>query len=100
MKDSDAAIAAYCQQLADEPPPLSERQKDIIAAAFAGALARAKVADGRLSATRRHRVARRFGARISSGRSVWVARSAATVPRNVDLLNPIDETSTIHGIRV
>jgi hypothetical protein len=42
----DPAIAAYCQQLADEAPPLSERQKDIIAAAFAGALARAKVADG------------------------------------------------------
>lgn len=42
----DAETLLYCQQLADEAPPLSERQKDIIAAAFAGALARAKVADG------------------------------------------------------
>jgi len=42
----DDETLLYCQQLADEAPPLTEQQKDAISAALAGALARAKAADG------------------------------------------------------
>lgn len=40
----DEDTRAYLKELAEQAPPLSEKQKDIIAAAFRGAITRPKQA--------------------------------------------------------
>ena len=44
MTPGEADLAAYLDQLVDEAPPFSERQKDIIATAFHGAFTKKRPA--------------------------------------------------------